>query len=157
MKIARSLFLLFLLIFPVTAIVFGQAEIETPAGWESVGEGIDYQKFKLTNPVPVDVFVARMARANPNVTIESSIAQGRLSGGIETVSNMALRYDEALNFWGPPTDPVSSTWGSTNDVIVAINGFYYGAGIEPDGVPWSGQIHSGWYAKRYTDNESSSG
>jgi len=157
MKIARSLFLLFLLVFPFGAIVFGQAEIETPTGWETVGEGIEYQKFRLTNPAPVDVFVARMARDNPNVTIESSIAQGRLSGGIETVSNMALRYDGALNFWGPPTIPVSSTWGSTNDVVVAINGFYYGAGIEPDGVPWSGQIHSGWYAKRYTDNESSSG
>ncbi len=151
----RNIFLLILLAVPFGTIALAQEA--APNTWEEVGLGIEYQKFRLNDPVPVDVFVARLDRSNGNATIESSIAQGRLSGGTETVSNMAARYDDALNFWGPPTIPVSSTWGSTNDVVVAINGFYYGAGIEPSGVPWSGQIHSGWYAKRFYDNESSSG
>ena len=151
----RSLFLLILLAIPFGTIALAQEQ--APNTWETVGEGIEYQEFRLINPVLVNVFVTRMDRSNENATIESSIAQGKISGGTETVSNMAARYDDALNFWGPPTIPVSSTWGSTNDVIVAINGFYYGAGIEPSGVPWSGQIHSGWYAKRFYDNESSSG
>ena len=123
----RSLFLLILLAIPFGTIALAQEP--APNAWETVGEGIEYQKFRLYSPVPVNVFVARMDRQNPNTTIESSIAQGRLSGGTETVSNMAARYDDALNFWGPPTIPVSSTWGSTNDVVVAINGFYYGAGM----------------------------
>ncbi|MGD2157628.1 MAG: phosphodiester glycosidase family protein, partial [Anaerolineales bacterium] len=66
------------------------------------------------------------------------------------------RYDQAINFWGQPTDPVTSTWGSRNKVMVAINGFFYGPPFEPSGVPWSGQIHSGWYAKRFYDNETGS-
>lgn len=155
MKTIRILLLLFLFAFPVLMIAHGEAE--TPLGWQLVGEGIEYQQFHLVSPVPVNVFVARMARSNPNVTIESSIAQGRLSGGTETVSNMALRYDNALNFWGEPTIPVTPTWGSTNDVIVAINGFYFNNKTDPLGVPWSGQVHSSWYAKRFTDLEASSG
>jgi hypothetical protein len=155
MKKLRSLFLLLLLLFPFGAIALGQGEV--PTGWEPIAEGIDFQQYRLTSPAPVNVFVARMQRADPGVTIESSIAQGRLSGGTETVSGMASRYDGALNFWGEPTLPVSPTWGSTNDVIVAINGFYYGADVEPPGVPWSGQVHSSWYAKRFDDLESSSG
>lgn len=151
----RNIFLLILLAVPIGTIALAQGEM--PNAWEVVGEGIEYQEFRINDPVPVNVFVTRMDRGNSSTTIESSIAQGRLSGGIETVSNMAERYDDALNFWGPPTIPISSTWGSTNDVVVAINGFYYGDDVEPPGVPWSGQIHSGWYAKRYYDNESLSG
>jgi hypothetical protein len=128
-----------------------------PADWQVVGAGVEYREYQLTAPVPVNLFVARMDRANPNVTIESSIAQGRLSGGLEPVSEMAERYDQALNYWGLPTIPVTPTWGSRNDVTVAINGFYYGSPVEPPGVPWSGQIHSGWYAKRFSDFESTSG
>jgi hypothetical protein len=71
--------------------------------WEPVAEGIDYQKFKL--PDPNNIYVARMDRDNLNVAIESSIAQGRLSGGFEPVSGMAERYDQALNYWG-------ESWGS---------------------------------------------
>lgn len=151
----RRIIIIILLAVPFGSIALAQGAI--PNAWETVAEGIEYQEFRLNEPVPVNIFVARMDRSNANTTIESSIAQGRLSGGTETVSNMAERYDDALNFWGPPTIPVSSTWGSTNQVVVAINGYYYGAGIEPSGVPWSGQIHSGWYAKRFYDNESSSG
>jgi hypothetical protein len=151
-----NLLILLLLVLPVGAIAQAQG-IQVATGWDVVGEGIEYQQFRITDPAPVDVFVARMARNNPATTIESSIAQGRLTGGHESVSNMAARYDDALNFWGPADNPPNNAWGSTNDVVVAINGFYYGPPWEDAGVPWSGQIHSGWYAKRFTDNESGSG
>jgi len=159
MRLRNLFILLFVILIPFGANALAQEQPETPT-WSAVGAGIDYQKYRLTSPTTVNVFVARMARANPATTIESSIADGHLSGGVdghETVSGMAARYDDALNFWGPPTIPVSNTWGSTNDVIVAINGFYYGPPWEEPSVPWSGQIHSGWYAKRFYDNESSSG
>jgi len=39
-------------------------------------------------------------------------------------------------------------------VIVAINGSYYDI---PSGNPWSGMVHSGWYAKRFDDLGGSSG
>ena len=155
MKI-RNLMILTVLMIPLGAVAFAQG-MDSPDLWETVGTGIEFQKFRLTDPVPVNIFVARMDRNNQNAIIESSIAQGRLSGGIEPVSKMADRYDQALNYWGPPTDSFSHTWGTRNDVIVAINGFYYGDEVEPPGVPWNGQIHSGWYAKRYTDRESLSG
>jgi len=154
----RNLIILILLIIPLGAVAIAQG-IDTPGDWEVIDNknGIEFQQYHLSDPVPVNIFVTRMDRNNPNVFIESSIAQGRLSGGIESVSKMADRYDQALSYWGPPTIPVSQTWGSRNDVVVAINGFYYGGTEEPPGVPWSAQIHSGWYAKRYNDLESLSG
>ena len=115
------------------------------SNWEPIAEGIDYQKFTL--PDPNNVYVARMHRDNLNVTIESSIAEGRLSGGFEPVSGMAERYDQAINYWG-------GSWGSRNDVVVAINGFFYNTST---GVPRSGQIQSGWYAKRFDDYAGESG
>jgi len=113
--------------------------------WEPVAEGIDYQKFKLADPN--NVYVARMDRDNLNVTIESSIAQGTISGGFESVSDMAERYDQAINYWG-------QSWGARNHVAVAINGFFYNTST---GVPRSGQIQSGWYAKRFDDFAGESG
>ena len=123
----------------------GSAE---PDNWFPVGPGIDYQKFII--PGPNNVFVARMDRNNPNLIVESSIAQGKISGGTETVSGMANRYDQSINFWGDPNAGTrQQSWGYRNRVVVAINGFFYGGSEEPPGVPWSGQVHSGWYAKRF--------
>ena len=120
---------------------------EVDAGWQTVAPGIEYQEFREFDS---DVYVARMDRTNPNVTIDSMIAQGRLSGGLETVSGMTNRHEDTINFWG-------QSWGKRNNVVVAINGYFFGSPIEPPGVPWRGQIHSGWYAKRHDDNESGSG
>ena len=114
-------------------------------GWETVGTGIEYQMFRL--PDPNNVHVARMDRGNLNATIESSIAQGRLSGGFETVAGMAGRYDQAINYW-------EQSWGSRNNVVVAINGNFYNI---KTGIPEGGQIHSGWYAKRFMDLGGGSG
>ena len=114
-------------------------------GWEAVATGIEYQEFQVSDPN--NVFVARMDRGNPNVTIESSIAQGRLASGTETVSGMAGRYDQAINYWG-------QSWGSRNDVVVAINGSFYDPAT---GIPEGGQIHSGWYSKQFQELGGGSG
>jgi hypothetical protein len=124
--------------------VVGAEEAVDPWG-EPVAEGIEYREYTL--PGPVNVFVTRMDRNNPQVTIESSIAQGRLSGGTETVSGMAQRYDGAINYW-------DQTWGNTNKVAVAINGYYFNFG---SGIPYQGQVHSGWYSKLFDPCESGTG
>jgi hypothetical protein len=113
--------------------------------WQPLAPGIDYREFHL--PGPNRVYVARLQIDQPQAILESSIGQGRLSGGSETVREQAARYDQALNTWG-------GEWGSRNHVVVAINGSFF----DPQtGVPWSGQIHSGWYAKRFADRQNSSG
>lgn len=113
-----------------------------------VGAGVEYREYYLSDPNIV--FVARMDRANPNVTIETSIALGRLSSGLETMSNQANRYDEALNNWGQASIPHSSGgWGARSQVVVAINGtFTTCVGCT---LPWEGQVQSGWYAWRFQD------
>jgi hypothetical protein len=146
MKILSFLILIALLMAVGTPLV-GAEEGADPWG-DPVATGIEYREYSL--PDPVNVFVTRMERSNQQVILESSIGQGRLSGGGETVSGMAQRYEGALNYWG-------QSWGNTNKVAVAINGFYFGPPFEPAGVPWSGQVHSGWYSKRFTELQSGSG
>jgi hypothetical protein len=116
-------------------------------GWEPVGTGIEYRPFTLPNPDPNNVFVTRMDRGNLQVTIESSIGQGQLASGTETVRGMASRYDQAISYWG-------QSWGGRNDVVVAINGDFFDWAT---GTPTSGQIHSGWYAKRFSNVTGGSG
>lgn len=139
----RSFFLLIILFFG--QLLTTQIARTSSTGWEAVGTGIEYREFNLQDPN--NVFVTRMDRSNPNVTLESSIAQGKLTSGKETVSGMADHYDQAINFWG-------QSWGSRNDVVVAINGSFYDT---VTGVPEGGQIHSGWYAKRFDDMAGGSG
>lgn len=145
----KLLSILFLTLFALSFAALAVAAEEPPEPWgEQVATGIEYREYNL--PDPVNVYVTRMDRNNLQVTLESSIGQGRLSGGVETVKGMAQRYDEAINYWG-------ETWGNSNDVVVAINGFYFGPNVEPPGIPWSGQVNSGWYAKHFWELESGSG
>ncbi len=113
--------------------------------WQSLAAGIDYREFYL--PYPNHVYVARMDRENPQVLLETGIGQGSLSQGAETVRSMATRYDQAINYWG-------EAWGNRNQVVVAINGYFFDT---ETGMPWQGQIHSGWYAKRFDDRQNGSG
>jgi hypothetical protein len=136
---------LLVLVIIITASL-PQPALSAPDAWTPVADGIDWQKFRSNNS---DVFVARMDRSNPNVTIESSIAQGKLYSGFEPVSGQAERYDGAINFW-------DKTWGNTNQVAVAINGYFFD-NTGGTGAPWSGQIQSGWYAKRFTESQAVSG
>ncbi|MCJ7701522.1 MAG: hypothetical protein MUO62_08080 [Anaerolineales bacterium] len=134
------LFFSTLLIFP-SKTALADTDSTDAQEWSVIGEGIEYRKFHFTDPRPMDVFVTRMDRSNLEVTIDTGIAQGRLSGGIETVLGMANRHDQTINYWG-------KTWGNRNQVVAAINGYFFNnqASQGPIGVPWSGQIHSGWYA-----------
>jgi hypothetical protein len=135
--------LLFLCLF--TLFIPGYVSAEAPAdtlGWQEIAPGIEYQQYQL--PDPNNVFVVRMDRSDPNVTIESTIAQGKLIDGKETVSGMYSRYDQALNFWGGRNNP--PTWDMRNQVVVAINGSYFDW---QTGFPQGGQVQSGWYPKRF--------
>jgi hypothetical protein len=140
-RIWVCLLLLELAISPILAP--GKASAAVEDGWQVVGPGVKYQEFIL--PTPAHVFVARMDRSNPNVTIESSLGQGILSGfGYETVQDMARRYDEAINYWGEVNDRSQNYWGARNHVLVAINGSF----VDPvQGIPDRGIVNSGWYAK----------
>ena len=122
-----------------------QAAQSASSGWEPIAAGVDFQMFWL--PGPNRAYVARLDREKSDVILESSIAQGRLSGGLETVSGMAERYDGAINAWG-------GSWGDRNHVVVAINGSYY----DPEtGIPHGGMIHSGWYSKWFDELSGISG
>jgi len=150
-KLALSMFLTVLIILPQGwAYAALPEDSNAPQAWEAVAPGIDFQLFHINNPRSVNIFVARMQRSDLDTTIESSIAQGTLSGGTETVRAMAERYDQAINYWG-------STWGNRNDVAVAINGYFFGGLKEPPGVPWSGVVHTGWYAKRFYETVGDAG
>jgi hypothetical protein len=139
-------FRLVILAVPLAVFAVIQAVQAAQVPWgETVGPGIEYQVFQL--PDPNNVYVARMDRDNPDVIIESSLAKGMVSGGVESVSGMASRYNQAINYWG-------QSWGSRNKVVVAINGSFYN--IE-SGVPQGGLIHSGWYVRRYEDLGGGSG
>lgn len=128
----------YLLAGALAFLTLALAPSQASAQWTPVTTGIDYQDFTLSNPNN-RVFVARMHRSEPSVTIDSMIAQGRLSGGRETVSDMVSRYNETIGYWG-------QEWGGRNDVVVAINGHFFDL---TSGVPEPGQIVSGWYAWSY--------
>jgi hypothetical protein len=145
MKLLSYTLLAVLLLSLTTPLVAAQ---DATDGWELVVpgvEGIEYREYQL--PTPNNVFVTRMDRHDPQVSIESSIGQGRLSGGLETVSGMAERYDGAINYWG-------ENWGNRNDVLIAINGYYFDYAT---GIPRQGQVHSGWYAKLFDKCETGTG
>jgi hypothetical protein len=118
---------------------------EAPDLWQHLAPGISYREFYL--PAPNHVYVSRMDRTEPSVTVDSSISQGKLSGELETVRGMAQRYDQAINYW-------DEEWGKRNQVVVAINGYFFDT---KSGIPWSGQLQSGWYVKRFEDRQNHSG
>jgi Phosphodiester glycosidase len=138
----RKLSLCLLLIILVFTGSTSKAVSADDSEWQPVGPGINFREFQLADPN--NVFVARMDRSNPNVTLESSIAQGKVLEGRESVSGMFRRYDQALNQWGISYDP--PVWGMRNQVVVAINGSYFDLNT---GVPQGGMVQDGWYAKSY--------
>ena len=109
-------------------------------GWVYLASGIDYQWFRL--PDPNNVFVSRMQRDNPNVTLEGMLANNYLYNGRATVRDMFADYDGTLGYWG-------KQWGMRMDAVVGINGFFTVS--ESDPTLRSGQVQSGWYAKRFDE------
>jgi hypothetical protein len=115
------------------------------SAWLSLAPGIDYREFFL--PEPQHVYVARLDRSNTQVGIETSLAKGSLTGGLETVSEQAALYDQSLN-------ETADALGSRYHVIAAINGGFF----DPDtGFLTGGLIHSGWYASRFEDRQTTGG
>lgn len=138
------------LVVTLSAARVANAPAETD--WQTVAIGIDYREFRASGPN--NVFVARMDRSNPNVTLDSSLGNGFLaepsSGypyGRQTVRGQAGLHDQSIGYWG-------RVWGSRNRVVVAINGYYFD---DYTGVPWRGQSQSGWYIKRFDNMETGSG
>jgi len=123
---------------------FASLDTPTTTEWASLTPGIDYRQFTL--PDPNHVFVARMDRNNQNVAIEATISQGSLGSGVEPVSGMVARADDAITNWGlSQNDP---TWEMRSQSVVAIKGSYF---EDSSGLPQGGQVISGWYAKRFAD------
>jgi len=120
-------------------LLAAQAQPGPAPDWRDMADGISYQMFNLVGPNRA--YVVRMDRDNPNVTLDTSLANSRLIDGKETVSQMASRYDGALGSWEP-------TWGGRNGVVAVINGSFHDT---ESGRPESGMIQSGWYIKRYND------
>ena len=120
-----------------------------PDAWTSIVPGIDYNRYHLSDPV--NIYVARMDRHNPNVTIESSIASGYLNDGVrESVPAMSRRYDQAIGFW-------NKEWGTRNKVAVAINGFFFGPPSKPKAPRGADRYSPAGSAKRFTENQSVTG
>lgn len=105
------------------------------AQWSPVADGIDYREYTLDGPVRV--FVARADRQVKTWIIDTMTSLGEVKGGHETVPDMVRRYDDSITFDG-----------HAYDIKVAINGDYYNGRT---GVALSGQIISGWFAKRFGD------
>jgi hypothetical protein len=113
--------------------------------WQNLAVGIDYREFRL--PPPEHIYVTRLERANPQAFIETSLAQGRLGGGLETVRDQALRYNQGLSYW-------EGEWGRRYQVVAAINGGFF----DPQsGLLSNGIVQSGWYARRYENRQTVGG
>ena len=119
--------------------------MQVDSSWQEVVPGIDYQEFTL--PHPNWAFVSRLDRREPSVTLDTTIAKGIFGQGTETVSGMVERYDQSVSNWG-------GQWGIRNNIVVAVNGSFHDPG---SGMPETGMVQSGWYAKRFDDLGGSSG
>lgn len=131
------------LLLATTAIALGVAPVY--AQWTVVEPGVEYREFTIAGPNRL--FVTRMDRNNTGCIIESSIGSGYLRDGRETVTGMANRYEDTINYWG-------QTWGNRTHVVAAINGDYFNP---TTGMPQSGQIQSGWQTHRFIDYSGGSG
>jgi hypothetical protein len=90
-----------------------------------------------------------MDRSVQDLILDTSIAQDRLAYGLEKVSDMFIRYDDAINFVEYPSD-TPYEYGFRNKVVVAINGSFLEKNTT---IPYSGMIQSGWYAKWFENSE----
>jgi hypothetical protein len=113
--------------------------VYSDSGWIPVVPGVAMREFSL--PGPIRAFVTRMDRTKSSLTIESGLPWGTLSGERQTVSEMVALYDQSLSAWG-------GTWGTSTQVVAAINGSYFDLGT---GEPNNGMVVGGWYAKMFSD------
>jgi len=140
----RVLLLLSCLVFSTTNSVTAIAQGIDPL-WQPLAEGIAYRQFFL--PGPNRVYVTRLDLFNPNPTIETSLANGVMTGGLQTVLGQAELYDQSISM-------APETLGQRYQVIAAINGGFYNT---DNGLIAGGMLQSGWYLNRYLDRQSSGG
>ncbi len=105
----------------------------TVAQWAAIAPGISYRQYTLEGPV--NVYAARADRSVKSWTLDTMTSLGQIKGGRETVPDMAARYNDSITFDG-----------HRYNIKVAINGDYFDM---KTGVALSGQIISGWFAKRF--------
>ena len=129
----------------IVCVSIGWVAASADSGWQKITAGIDYRPFTLGGPVRA--FVARMKLDNPDLILETGIANGTIREGYETVSGIAQDYEDTLNAWG-------GYWGNRSDVVVAINGSYFDL---ENGIAKDGLIQSGWYAHKFNDLGGSTG
>jgi hypothetical protein len=113
--------------------------------WKPLVPGLDYREFFMAGPN--HVYVTRMDLNNRNLIVDTSLANGSLTSGLETVADQAARYDQAINYW-------EKSWGKRNKVIAAINGGFFNTN---SGELANGMVQSGWYVKRFEDRQSIGG
>jgi hypothetical protein len=143
----RTLLRIFCLLI-VVGLPFSNVQGSTD-GWGTIVPGIDYQVFPNEVAPGYNVYVTRMDRSNSNLIIESGLTSGGINRSWGTVRDMANYYNGAINSWG-------KAWGSTNQVVVAINGDFYDKDVT-NVLPAKGMVHSGWYDRTYPDNNGWSG
>lgn len=129
--------------------IFSNIEMRQPIGanvqWEQISEGIAYREYYL--PDPNHVYVTRMERSNLQTSFETSIANGALGNGLESLSGQVERYDGSLAYW-------DGAWGGTYRVVAAINGGFFDTNT---GTLLNGLVQSGWYARRFEDRQTVGG
>ncbi len=146
-KILRHIFIGLLSVFWGISLGYTTANAQIPEEeiWTPLADGITYREFYLEHPN--HIYVARLERNSEHAGLDTSLGNGDFNSGLQTVRGMSALYDQGLNYWG-------REWGSLNQVVVAINGFFYDT---ETGIPWSGQVISGWYAKHFDEREKRSG
>jgi hypothetical protein len=146
--LAMGVFIFAMAVVGLARPVAPPAQPEDP-NWQSLAPGIAYRQYRLADPN--NVFVARMEISRTNVTLESGLGSGYLVSGLETVSGIAARYDQALSQWNK-----SDGWGSSrSDVVVAINGDYFAK--DGSGLPLNGMVTGGWFIKRFNQDAGRTG
>lgn len=143
-RILLRIFLLITLFLGGMQLQPKSAQAFSMQAWAPIAEGIAYREFYLDHPNRI--YVARMDRSEERVTLDTAIGMGNFSSGSQTVREMANLHDQTIGYWG-------REWGTLNQVVVAINGFFYDT---ETGIPWSGQVVSGWYAKHFDERQSGS-
>ena len=147
----RIVFILAILASSVLPLASGGALAQEGTWGIELAPGIEYKIFNL--PDPNRVFVSRLDRRNPNVTIEGLLADGVIwdenpADTRETVRSMFNQSEGALGFWG-------KQWGTRMDAVVGINGFFTVGRYDPTLA--SGHVQSGWYTRHFTELQSMSG
>jgi hypothetical protein len=100
--------------------------------WEKITDGIEYQKFTLSDPN--DVYVVRISRNEPSVLLDVGVGGGTIRDIREPVSKIVSRYQNIVNYYG-----------QQYNILAAVNGDFFS--YTTDQVT-GGQVILGTYADK---------